>query len=85
MLRIQRWTEGSRVGFALSGRVEASHVADLAALIGAEQPNGVVLDLAGVTLVAPEVVPFLAQCEASGIELKDCPTYIRVWITQHLG
>ena len=81
MLRIQRWARGDRVGFTLSGRIEASHVADLEALLAGEAP-AVVLDLAEVTLVAPEVVRFLARCEASGVTLRECPTYVRVWITQ---
>jgi hypothetical protein len=81
MLRIQRWARDDLVGFTLSGRIEASHVADLEALLTGEG-DAVVLDLADVTLVAPEVVRFLAHCEGSGVTLQQCPTYIRVWITQ---
>jgi len=81
MLRIQRWTDGDRVGFTLSGRIEASHVADLEALL-ARETQAVVLDLVGVTVVAAEVIRFLAQCEAAGAELRNCPAYVRVWITQ---
>lgn len=32
-----------------------------------------------------ETVIFLAECEAEGIELKNCPAYIREWITRERG
>jgi len=46
------------------------------------QENGarVVLDMGGVTLVDIEVVRFLGDCEAGGIELLHCSRYIREWI-----
>ena len=38
------------------------------------------LDLDEVRLVDRESVRFLASCEARGIQLKNCPFYIREWI-----
>jgi hypothetical protein len=29
-----------------------------------------------------EVVHFLARCEAAGVELLHCPSYIRQWISR---
>ena len=39
-----------------------------------------VLDLGEVSLVNLEVVRFLSTCESEGIQLLNCPTYIRKWI-----
>lgn len=46
-----------------------------------EQPV-VAIDLAEVELVAREVVQLLAQAEVEGIELRNCPAYVREWITK---
>jgi hypothetical protein len=42
----------------------------------------VAVALAEVELVDREAVKVLAQAEANGIELKNCPAYIREWITR---
>jgi hypothetical protein len=39
-----------------------------------------ILDLSEVTLVDLEVVRFLISCEDEGIELVQCPPYMREWI-----
>jgi hypothetical protein len=39
-----------------------------------------VLDLKDLTLVDQDVVRFLRGCEAVGIQLRNCPAYIRAWI-----
>jgi len=38
------------------------------------------LDLSEVTLVDLDVVRFLISCENEGIELANCPAYVREWI-----
>ena len=82
MLRIQRGGN-NEVVLTVSGRLEAHNVSEFSALLSAE-PTGrpVVLDLKDVVLVDREVVQFLHACEANGIELRNCPPYIRAWITQ---
>jgi hypothetical protein len=45
------------------------------------EPACIALDLKGVGLVAREAVQSLAAREASGIELLNCPAYVREWIT----
>ena len=40
------------------------------------------IDLAEVELVSRDAVKLLAQAEADGIELRDCPAYVREWITK---
>ena len=81
MLRITKSANGEVV-FKLSGRIEAENIAELKALLTAETSGRhVLLDLSDLTLVDQDVVSFLRHCEADGIELKNCPAYIREWIT----
>jgi hypothetical protein len=39
-----------------------------------------VLDLHEVDLVDRDTVRFLARCAAGGVQLEQCPAYIREWI-----
>ncbi len=82
MLKIQRVANGDVV-FTLSGRMDAENVAELETLLGTE-PKGrrIFLDLKDLTLVDRDAVSFLARCEADSVKLKNCPAYIREWITR---
>jgi hypothetical protein len=40
------------------------------------------MDLKDLTLVDREAVKFLERCEADSIKIKNCPEYIREWITR---
>ena len=85
MLKIQR-VENRNVIFSLIGRLDLGKIADIKKLFASE-PKGshFALDLKELTLVDREAVIFLAECEAEGIELKNCPVYIRKWITKERG
>jgi anti-anti-sigma regulatory factor len=82
MLKITRATNGEVI-FTVSGRMDAEHLAELKTVLSSEA-NGcnIVLDLRDLTLVDQETVSFLGHCEASNIQLKNCPAYIREWITK---
>lgn len=82
MLRIHRSSNG-QVVFALSGRIDEEHIAELETLIGSEA-NGrrIVLDLKDLTLAGQEAISFLERCEADGIALMNCAIYVREWITR---
>jgi hypothetical protein len=81
MLKIQRSTQGAFVLFTLSGRIQGADVAELQRLFDLEaKKQNITVDLHEVKLVDREAVRFLARCEAEGITLVHCPTYIRVWI-----
>jgi hypothetical protein len=81
MLKIRRFEHNGVAGFALSGRIEHDHVQELKTLFGAEpELRTVTLDLEEVRLVDREAVHFLAVCEAGGVKLENCPSYIREWI-----
>ena len=48
-----------------------------------EQEKGsVAIDLKDVLLVDREAVKLLALREANGAELRNCPAYIREWVTR---
>ena len=40
------------------------------------------MDLTNVLLVDREVVKLLALSEANGTELRNCPPYVREWVTR---
>ncbi len=80
MLKISR-VENAKVIFAVSGRMDSENMAELKTLMSAEAKGQlIVLDLSELILVDRDAVRFLEDCEASGIELKNCPAYIREWI-----
>jgi len=82
MLKIHR-TENGVVVFTLSGRIHVDHVVELKTLFGSEDKGrAIVLDLKDLTLVDREAVSFLERCEAGSVKLKNCPAYIREWITR---
>jgi hypothetical protein len=81
MLKITR-AANEEVVFKLSGRMGAENVGELETLFRSEA-NGrrIVLDLRDLTLVDQDAVSFLKHCEGRSIQLKNCPAYIREWIT----
>jgi hypothetical protein len=81
MLKITRAANGEMV-IKLSGRMGAENLGELEKLISAESDGRrIVLDLRDLTLVDRDAVSFLQRCEADSITLKNCPAYIRRWIT----
>jgi anti-anti-sigma regulatory factor len=80
VLKIQRSANG-KVVFTLSGRIEYQDVAELQRILAVEKANRqLVLDLKNVTIVDRDAVKFLSRCEAKGIQLENCPAYIREWM-----
>src|SRR3954463_3246292 len=80
--RIDRLVSGkSGVVFRVSGRLHAENVDTLRGLLGREK-GAVAIDLEDVTLVDHEAVKLLAVCEATGTELRNCPAYIREWVSR---
>jgi anti-anti-sigma regulatory factor len=81
MLKLTRSANGEVV-ITLSGRMGAENLGELEKVISAEvDGRRIVLDLKDLTLVDQDAVSFLRRCEADSITLKDCPAYIRRWIT----
>jgi hypothetical protein len=82
MLMIERSARGAVVVFAVSGEILTDEVAELRRVLESEADFQKVLDLKDVTLVDREAVAFLADCEAGGTLLENCPSYIREWIVR---
>ncbi len=84
MLRIERSGNG-QVLFTLSGRIEEGEIQELQQVLALEKSGQLIFNLRDVTLVNQDAVKFLAQCEAHGIKLENCPLHIRTWIDQVIG
>lgn len=79
MLRIERQFDGFVSTLRLSGRIQSDHIAFIRSAMndgGARK----ILDLSEVTLVDIAVVRFLVNCEDEGVELVQCPPYVREWM-----
>jgi hypothetical protein len=85
MLRIERQSKGkSSTYLRLSGRMQADGLSELLAEIEKCNPLPS-LDLEEVNLLDRESVRFLIRCESEGIQLVNCPLYVREWITREAG
>ena len=83
--RIERVvTPSGFVLFRVSGRIDRAYVEVLQELIENEKtPKGrLALDLKEVTVVSLEAVRALTVAENNGIELRNCPAYLREWISR---
>jgi anti-anti-sigma regulatory factor len=82
MLRIQR-TGKVQVVFRLSGRLDSETANELRQTLESEKEVcRLALDLKDLTLVNRDAVTFLERCEAGNIKLRNCPPYVREWITR---
>ena len=82
MFRIT-WDKNGEFVVNVSGRMDVENLGELTALFSSEGKGcRIVMKLVELTLVDQDAVRFLESCEADGIELRNCPTYIREWITR---
>ena len=80
MLRITRKANGEVV-FKISGQLSTENVAQMEALIAAEEKGKrIVLECTDLRSVDGEAVKFLEKWETDSIKLKNCGLYIREWI-----
>jgi hypothetical protein len=79
MLRIEKNSDGCVTKLTLMGRIQSNHIAFVRSAMndGCER---IILDLGQVTLVDLGVIRFLISCEDSGVELVQCPPYVREWV-----
>jgi anti-anti-sigma regulatory factor len=80
-------TPSGFVVFRVSGRIDRAYVEVLHELIENERTakGRLALDLTEVTVVSLEAVKALNVAEASGIDLRNCPAYVREWISRVRG
>src|SRR5713101_7316945 len=71
----------SLVVLFVSGRITGIHV-DMLRSVLEQESGGFAIDLKNVVLADREAVKLLARSEANGTELRNCPPYIREWVTR---
>jgi hypothetical protein len=71
----------SLVVLFISGRITGEHV-DILRGVLEQESDGFAIDLKNVLLVDRDAVKLLALSEANGTELRNCPPYIREWVTR---
>jgi hypothetical protein len=80
--RMDRVVDGDEiVALCISGRITNQDVDTLRNAIE-EEASAVAIDLKNVVLVDREAVKFLARRELNGNALRNCPPYIREWVTR---
>ncbi len=80
--RIDRVVSGDDiVVLCISGRITEQDLDTLRNVIE-QEASAVVIDLKNVVLIDREAVNFLAQRELNGTVLRNCPPYIREWVTK---
>ena len=65
----------------ISGRITGEHV-DMLRGVLEQESSGFAIDLKNVLLVDREAVKLLALSESNETELRNCPPYMREWVTR---
>ena len=79
MLRIEKDSDGCAARLLLSGRIQSDRIACIRSAMN-DGCQRKILDLSEVDLVDISAVRFLIHCEDEGVELAQCPQYVREWI-----
>ena len=79
MLRIEKNSGGCVTKLRLSGRIQSDQIASIRSEMD-DDCTSKILELSEVTLVDLSVVQFLINCEDSGVQLVQCPAYVREWM-----
>ena len=78
--RIDRFPTSQGLVLHISGRITGEDVDVLRTAL--EDGSVVAVELAELELIDRDAMKLLAINEANGIELRNCPAYIREWITR---
>jgi len=79
--RIDRVVEEDLSVLYVSGRIEAEDLDVLRAALGPDS-GACAIDLKDVDLIDGDAVRFLAIIEADGAALRNCPAFIREWVSR---
>jgi len=82
-MRMERVSTGRKPGLRLAGRMRADELGTVASRIRAQGAAWV--DLEEVSLVDLESVRFLVACERAGVEVRNCPPYVREWMSREIN
>ena len=79
--RIDTAARGKFTVFILSGRIETEAIAELKRLFECQTDyRDIVLDLKDVGVIDRDAMRFFMRCEADGVKLENCASYIREWM-----
>jgi hypothetical protein len=79
--RIESAARGGFTVLILSGRIEKEAIGELRRFFDRQTNCGdIVLDLKDVGVIDRDLMHFLVRCEADGVRLENCASYIREWI-----
>ena len=78
--KIEHLTAEGVVVLRVSGHIQSEHVSIIEELIAREESQ-MALDLTEITLADRDAVGYLAVRELRGIELRNCPPFLREWVT----
>jgi hypothetical protein len=81
--RIDTAARGRFTVFILSGRIEKEAIAELRRLFEC-QTNwlDIVLDLKDVGVIDRDALHFFMRCDADGVKLENCASYVREWMAR---
>ena len=74
-------TNENAVVLLISGRIVGEFV-DVLRDVLEQEPGSLALDLKNVLLVDRKAIKLLAATEAKGCALRNCPLYVREWVTR---
>jgi hypothetical protein len=77
--KIERLTAEGVAVLRVSGHLQSEHVSIIEKLIAREDTQ-IQLDLTEITLADRDAVSALAAWELRGIELRNCPPFLREWV-----
>ena len=81
MVRIDDDSVGPVTRLRLSGRIQSEDLASIRSTMSDARARKI-LDMTDVGLVDIAVVQFLNCCEDEGVELIECPPYVREWMAR---
>jgi anti-anti-sigma regulatory factor len=80
--KIERLAGGeTAIVLRVCGQMQIECVNTLKELIEAENAK-IALDLSEITLADSDAATFLAVCEIKGLELRNCPAFLRGWVAK---
>src|ERR1700750_2685248 len=80
--RIDRVVGGDNlIVLCITGKLTGEHVDTLRNALR-QEAGALAIDLKNVSLVDRQAVKLLARRETNGTELRNCPPYVREWVTR---
>jgi hypothetical protein len=79
MLRIEKESDEFVMRLLVSGHIQSSGIGCIQSAMKDARKRKL-LDLSEVTLVDIAAIHFLIRCEKEGVELAQCPSFVREWM-----